>query len=339
MNKEYKLQFDKLCIKLKLGQLTSEPEQIFGGHLNRMYAMSTTTGKYAVKALNPQVMLRPEAKQNHLNAEHIAQIAAKVIPAAPAKIFDGNFMIEIDGQYYLVFDWLDGKSIFYNEITINECHKMGNILAKLHSVDFSELNLVDTCYSAEKLTDWNDYLQKGIKANVPWVDLVSKNIANLTEWNYRIINASKKLSEEIVISHGDLEPKNVMWKDDNPVIIDWEGAGFIHPMHDLVETALYWSVNADGSHDKDKFLAFVYGYKNVQGEITADWPVVLDKGFSLGWLEYSLKRSLGIEAADEEERQMGSEHVVGSIHMLHEYDRMKERIIDWMGEKREDLKC
>lgn len=137
MNKEYNLQFEKLCDKLNLGKLTSEPEQIFGGHLNRVYALTTTTGKYAVKALNPHVMLRPEAKQNHINAEHIAQIAAKVIPAAPAKIFVGDFLIEIDAQYYLVFDWLFGESLFHDEITMDHCRKMGSILAKLHSIDFS----------------------------------------------------------------------------------------------------------------------------------------------------------------------------------------------------------
>ena len=126
----------------------------------------------------------------------------------------------------------------------------------------------------------------------------------------------------------------MMWQSDNPVIIDWEAAGFIHPMHVLVETALYWSVNSDGSHDKTKFMAFVDGYRYIHGEIVADWPVVLDKGIALGWLEYSLKRSLGIEVADEAERIMGSEHVIGTLQMLHEYDRMKEKIIDWMGDKR-----
>ena len=59
MNHDYCLQFDKLFGNFGLGSLLCEPEQIFGGHLHRMYAVTATTGKYAIKVLNPQVMYAP----------------------------------------------------------------------------------------------------------------------------------------------------------------------------------------------------------------------------------------------------------------------------------------
>ena len=34
-----------------------------------MYAIETAQGKYAIKALNPQIMLRPLAMQNYINSE------------------------------------------------------------------------------------------------------------------------------------------------------------------------------------------------------------------------------------------------------------------------------
>lgn len=86
----YNLQFDKLCSSLKLGELTSEPSAISGGLLHKMFAVETTQGKYAIKALNPQIMLRPPAMRNIIDSELVANIAAGRIPALAAKIFNGN---------------------------------------------------------------------------------------------------------------------------------------------------------------------------------------------------------------------------------------------------------
>jgi aminoglycoside phosphotransferase (APT) family kinase protein len=210
---------------------------------------------------------------------------------------------------------------------------MGGILADIHRIDFSALGLTDDYYRDERPVDWNSYLRRGIEAHAPWLDVYKRNSDNLYSWNDRLISAAQRLSSDSVISHGDLEPKNVMWCGDEPIIIDWEAAGFISSMHDLVETALYWSVNNDGKPDKNKFTAFVAGYGNKGGVISADWQTILDKGFGgkLGWLEYSLKRALGIECADEAERQMGAEHVVNTLQMLREYDGMKETIIEWLS--------
>jgi aminoglycoside phosphotransferase (APT) family kinase protein len=334
MKHEYNLNFDKLFEIIGLGELTGKPEQLFGGHLHRMYAVQTARGKYAVKALNPLVMARPEAKRNITNAERIAQLASKHVPAAPAKIFGCGFMPELDGQYYLVFDWIEGKTIFTIEQKKAHCTQIGGILADIHQIDFSSLKLTDNYYSEEKLIDWNNYLCIGRSAHAPWVDLYCREIDNLYNWSNRTLQAAKLLDSDTVISHCDLDPKNVMWRDGTPILIDWEAAGFIHPMHDLIETALYWSAYQSGTPEKDKFMAFISGYSGKGGTPRADWNTILDKGFSgkLGWLEYSLKRSLGIEAADEAERLMGTEHVTGTLSMLLEYDGAKSKIITWLEE-------
>ena len=43
------------------------------------------------------------------------------------------------------------------------------------------------------------------------------------------------------ICHSDMDPKNVMWHDNNPIIIDWECAGIANPDRELLEDALCWS--------------------------------------------------------------------------------------------------
>ncbi len=59
------------------------------------------------------------------NSERIVSIALNNVPALPAKKFNGTFMQEVDKQFYLVFDWVDGKSLKPNEINIVHCEKIG----------------------------------------------------------------------------------------------------------------------------------------------------------------------------------------------------------------------
>jgi Ser/Thr protein kinase RdoA (MazF antagonist) len=332
---QYNLQFDKLCNILQLGEVVGEPKAMLGGLLHRMYGIETTEGKYAIKALNPQIMLRPVAMQNFINSELIVTISANNIPALPAKKFNGTFMQEIDNQFYLVFDWVDGKSLKPNEINIVHCEKIGAILSEIHMTDFSELAIINDWSDNGQLTDWNYYLKKGQENNSMWVDLLLEIIDKIYDWNIMANKSAKLLAPDMVISHGDLDPKNVMWNQDNPILIDWESASYINPMQDLTETAIYWSENEIGNIDKERFLAFIGGYKKRCGILQANWRMVLASGFlgKLGWLEYSLKRSLWIECTDEEEQKLGTAQVTGTINAIKRYADMISEIEKWLNDE------
>ena len=216
---KYNLQFKKLCIILKLGDIIGVPKAIPGGLLHRMYAIETTQGKYAIKALNPQIMLRSVAMQHFINSERIVNIVANNIPALPANKFNGTFIQEIDKQFYLVFDWVKGKNLKPNEINIVHCEKIGAILADIHMTDFSKLGLINDGSEKAQLIDWNYYLQKGKENNAVWVNLLFEILEKLNDWNAQANKAANQLAADMVISHRDLDPKNVMWNQDNPVII------------------------------------------------------------------------------------------------------------------------
>lgn len=332
---QYNLKFEKLCMMLQLGELVGTPEALTGGLLHRMYAVETTQGKYAIKALNPQIMIRPKAMQNIINSERIANIVSNNVPALPAKQFNGTSVQQLDNQYYLVFDWVEGRSLKPHEINKVHCEKMGEIIADIHMTDFSVLGIDKNRPNITKLTDWNYYLQQGKINNSVWGNLILETIDQLYDWNVRAINAAKLLASNTVISHGDLDSKNVMWnQDDTPILIDWEASGHINPMRNLSETAIYWSENETGNIDKERFLAFIGGYKKRCGTLQANWKMVLENGYLgiLGWLEYSIKRSLWIECTDEKEQQMGTDQVTGTLIAIRRYaDRISE-IEQWLND-------
>ena len=328
-NTQYNLQFDKLCYAACIGNLLCEPMQLTGGLLHRMYAIETKTGKYAVKALNPQVMIRPKAMSDIVNGERIATVAAHYIPALPAKQFDGKAVLEIDGQYYMIYDWLEGSMLYGENIEPGHCEQIGKILGTLHTVDFSSLNIPVPTAIAEKPVDWDEYLTRGRQAGLPWIDELSLSLDRLYNWNSRYLASMKYLESPFLIGHGDIDPKNVMWCDGKPVIIDWESAGYLNPAHELIVYALYWSTLSE-KVNKAKFTAFLNGYLSSTTLENVDWQIVIDAGLSPHWLEYSLKRSLGIESADATEQQMGTDHVFGTINYLKRYDMSISQIVEWL---------
>lgn len=334
-NIKYNVQFVQLCDMLSLGEIKREPKTITGGLMNRMYSIETTKGKFAVKALNPSVMARPEAVKNYIISEHVANVAYKYVPALPAKMFNGNSLIYLEKQYYLIFDWIDGITLKNYETSIEHCKIMGSILAKIHNIDFSNLGLVNEFTGDDTLIDWNYYLTRGKESKATWTKVLTNNIDLLYTWHEKVIKASKIIDLSAVISHGDLEPKNVIWHMNGPIIIDWEAAGYINPQFDLLETAVYWSMNKTGNLNKDRLLSFLEGYKKEGKCFNIDWNIVLDKGFQgkLWWLEYSLKRSLWIDCTDTKEHQMGSEHVIATIEELNNYANIVPTILSWLENK------
>lgn len=334
MNERILLQFQKLCEELKLGELKEAPVSVTGGLLHQVYSLKTTVGRYAVKILNPEIMSRPTAMQNYITSERIANYAAKIINALPAKKFGGESIQKVGDQSYLIFDWVDGNSLKQNEITSVHCERMGSVLSSLHLADFSELDIEYTLSVNRIPTDWNFYLNKGQDNNAEWTKQLLENIKNLHIWNAAAIESANKLASEMVISHGDLESKNVMWSQNAPILIDWESAGYRNPMQDLIETAIYWSENESGNIDKGKFYAFLNSYKKLYGPIEANWSMILASGFlgKLDWLEYSLKRSLWIQCTDEKDQQAGTEQVTGTLAALRRYAETTSQIEEWLRE-------
>lgn len=329
---KYNVQLKELCELLNLGNVISEPTVVTGGFLHKMYAVETTKGRYAVKALNPQIMRRPNVMRNKINSEKIATLLAKKIPALAAMRVNDNVVHCLNEQYYMVFNWVNGVSIEVDDINPEYCRIIGEILAKIHSTDFSELGIIKNVSIDRQVIDWNYYLSKANADNTVWTTYMSENIESLYLWNKHTIASDKVLQANMVISHRDMDSKNVLWDNGKPIIIDWESAGYVNPIQELIEVLMYWSEDSKGNLNKVKFTSLLNGYKNIKEVNNVEWNVALHSGYlsKLEWLEYSLKRSLGIECTDKEEQELGSNQVIATIDGLISYSKLIPIIEEWL---------
>ncbi|MCA0987198.1 aminoglycoside phosphotransferase family protein [Guptibacillus algicola] len=321
---------EKMCEACEAGNVIGVPEPIHGGLLHHMYAVETTTGKYAIKVLNKEIISRPSAMQNYINSERIATVARNRIPALPAIQVNESFIQHLDGHFFLIYEWIEGRSLNAKNVTCEHSGKVGAILAEIHRTDFSMLGIHYERVEVEQDTHWEIYLEHGKEARADWVALLEKTMKDLYEWSAIANKAATLLAPDVVISHRDLDPKNVLWHQGEPVVIDWESAGYINPMQDLLETAIYWAKPDEGTIDKDRFFSFFEAYKERCGKQHGDWKKVLATGFSgkLGWLEYNLKRSL----RQGQDQKLGTDQVFQTIMELKEYNESIPMLEQWLSE-------
>lgn len=339
-NLNYSLNFEKLCEKFNLGQLTTQPEQVFGGLLHRMYQLKTDKDQYAVKVLNPQIMQRKTAMYNYIFSEKVANIAYQNgINSLPAIVSNGMFMHEVDGQYYMVFPWVQGKTLPPGIIDIECCKMIGEILARIHRIDFSQLivdNQNDNFNASNAIVvDWNDYVLKGKHDSLEWSHLLLDNLNKFNHWEKLVNTSAKLLMSNSVISHRDLDQKNVLWDENHvPTIIDWEAAGTTNPTQELIDVALNWSGFESGNLSKDAFCTIISTYRNHKGEICDNWIDVLNYGFKgkLEWLAFNIRRSLRLECTDDTEQELGTSEVIKTIQAINDYANFIPLCTEWLSE-------
>jgi len=273
---------------------------VSGGLLHTMYKVKTSTGVYAVKVLNPEVMRRPKALQNMTHSEKIAHELERVVPLVAAKEFEGSHTVKWEGTWFMVFDWLDGVSLFTADITTEHCGKIGDALGKIHAANVQIEGIIP---------------ETEVRKEYDWSLLEDEYLPELTELDAEVVRALKVMSSHQVISHRDLDPKNVMWQSGKPYIIDWEAAGYVNPYQELVEVLNYWIADETGSQKFRKFEALMSAYAAHMPVDSVDWDSVLLCSFDgmLGWLEYNVRRAAGQTGNNAKDREEGKKQVTFTI--------------------------
>lgn len=104
-------------------------------------------------------MKRPEALTNMIHSELVSNALSNVIPLVAAKTFNGKNIIEMDGSFFVVFDWLDGKSIFAPDISEYHCEQIDRALGKIHTTQV-KIDAMVKNHDIREEYDWNLFMEK-----------------------------------------------------------------------------------------------------------------------------------------------------------------------------------
>ena len=318
------------CSKYNLGNVFNI-SKITGGLMHKMFKVGTDKGVYCIKVLNPEVMSRSEAYNNFIISEKISNLANNNgIPVSNALEIDGNYLTKLDNMYYMVFDYVNGKTLKDDDITIEHCKKIGFLLAHIHLLDYKTIGLEPEIIEYKRLYDWESYINNPNFDKMLYKELY---LANYTNYNSILKRANEKFNSSNInqaICHMDMDPKNVMWNNDNPIIIDWECAKVANPERELLEDALCWSGFLSNNFNEEKFAAVFKEYAKYRNIVYIEWYDVIYGNLvgRFGWLKYNLERSLGIISNDEEEINLAENEVIKTIDEINRYLEIIERICD-----------
>lgn len=333
-----------LCEKYTLGKIICEPRPVTGGLLHRMYHVTTDQGEYAIKLLNPDIMKRPEAMNNMINSERIAgsmaHEAGGAISAVAALKLRGQHLLSLEPdydaclftesatdantQYAFAYPWLDAHSLFAPRIDVVHCRKIGRILGQIHHADL-QLEGIEREEAGRLPYDWQSYLAMAREQQVPWLADYEAMLPNLFRWDRAATDAMESVTSFQVISHRDLDPKNVLWQESEPWVIDWEAAGYVNPYQELLEVLNYWGRDESGNYAPALCQALLQEYIPFMDLQNVDWKPVFACSYDgmLGWLEYTLKKSLGLEG-DDQARMQGPGQLLATYRELRQYDAQAE---------------
>jgi thiamine kinase-like enzyme len=298
----------ELCQIYNIGQILTEPQNLSGGMLHEQFFLPTTKGKYALKKVNVhnwsllENTILPVDSAENLAWHHQQQGLLTRVALKSSK----NKYLERcqQGHSWMLFPWIDGKIREQTAVTPNDALRIGQLLAKIHESApiMSGLKLPTWFGFSEK--HWSHLLQQAEAQELSWAKTAQKSGAVLHHWSTAAAASASTLQTNLIISHRDLSPSNIIWRPDNrPVVIDWEYAGLVHPESELFNTAMTWSFRGEGIFDQAIFDALIAGAKV---NFSIPKPILLAgfAGFLLEWCEFNMQRSL---AHNTESALAGSE--------------------------------
>ena len=125
-----------------------------------------------------------------------------------------------------------------------------------------------------------------------------------------------------------MDPKNVMWDNGKPVVIDLECLDYGNPVSHVLQLSLQWSGVTICELDLSHLRAFFDGYLSAYDNGFRKYAEVFGLAYSwLEWLEYNLQRALG-DGIDKEEKETGVKEVrntLARIRCLYEKEAVIKR--------------
>lgn len=174
---------------------------------------------------------------------------------------DGLCTHKKDEAIWIAFPWVDAKTIEHVDEAL--CYEIGCLLARMHNIYVVDryLNTATICKKPD--FSWKRLItEQEDKALYPFVNA----LYDLKQ--YSDVEKSEIKNQELIVSHGDVHIGNLLKKDDEYILIDWELCGCVNPYAELFDTALNMSGFLDAHTDIRYFESVVKGYFDIRKDVT-----------------------------------------------------------------------
>ncbi|MEU5594057.1 phosphotransferase [Streptomyces sp. NPDC020298] len=238
------------------------------GALGQIWKLSGDGSAWAIKELLfgcDEEQVRREAALRQA-AENLGIASPRLIPNR-----HGTHVSQISpssgGSYVKVYDWIDGTEADASDPDVLDW--FGRTMALLHTAGEGASEMPGSWYEqCPREADWKDLHERVHRAGLPWSDalgrFISTSAAELAHW----VTASDP--GDLVTSHLDLRPQNVLVGPDGPVLLDWDNAGTVSAERELARAVYVWAGGNRVNIDSARRLA--RAYRSAGGRATISGP-------------------------------------------------------------------
>ncbi|MFO2870545.1 aminoglycoside phosphotransferase family protein [Legionella pneumophila serogroup 1] len=317
-----------LIDKLKLGELKALPKLLKGGALHTMIKIETSKGFFAIKRLNPHITAKRHFKKAYERSEQIAnEMAKNAIPAVKALSFNNAYVINVDKDYYIIYPYIDGHLLDESKLTLEHARSIGELYSLIHSANIHHAETDEVQYDYFDDAHWVKLIERSNHS-----DLIAL-LPVILSWNQAYLQAIPVIKQESVITHRDMHIQNVLWdRQSKPHIIDWESAGLMNPILEIIGYGLEWSGIILYQKVNTLFLKKLITTYHQHSSKT--WITSSHQAFTgwlghcvLAWTEFNIHRMLGEVSSDEAEILKGREIIEEKMIPCIKYIRSEEAFL------------
>lgn len=303
-------QLSTICNYLNLGKPTASLKKVEGGLLHLMWRVDTDKGSYAIKQLSKNINLTPKVRSAYEVSEKTAhEFASHGIPAIAGIEQNGKFLVDADAATFIVYPWVDAKIFPQDRISVAHAVKIAALLAKIHLLNLTVPAIASPEYDIHSNEEILSLIDKSLEFSLPFANKLQQAKSMLIEINDQYQKAVPLFKNIAVVTHADLDQKNVLWDEqNNPILIDWESLRAINPTYEFLIAALDWSGATAGKLNEEIFLAMFGSYKKAGGKIDL---AMLNANFygipgnCISWIVYNIRRSFNTKYNSLEEQRIG----------------------------------
>lgn len=232
-----------------LGEIRSA--RVIDSYQNQVFDVFATSGHYVVKYYEDELIHKRKA-QVEVSQKWQENGINCILPI-------GDFYKGERG-YYIVYEYFENEP--RKSLDDDDVKKLAEIQAKIHQMSINSSLPCD--YQEISL----DIQREGLQ------DLIQK-------CNKGIANAKK----ELVISHNDYKPKNILWHANEPYLVDFDAVSKVNPTAAAYESAFTFAYEK-GSVDVDKFRCYLKEYQKHYHFNQSDYLKYVSMNGKLRWLMF-----------------------------------------------------
>ncbi|MET9407453.1 phosphotransferase [Streptomyces sp. NPDC002935] len=238
------------------------------GALGQIWKLSGRGSSWAVKELLfgcDETQVRREAALRH-SAERLGIASPRLIPNRHGA-YVSQPASSSGGSHIKLYDWIDGTTADASDPGILDW--FGRTMALLHRAGEGARETPDSWYErCPRDAEWQELHTRVQKAGLPWSDALGRFIATsaaeLAHW------VTPSDPGDLVMSHLDLQPQNVLVGPDGPVLLDWDNAGPASAERELARALYVWA-----GHDRTAMASagrLARAYRSAGGPATVKGP-------------------------------------------------------------------